>query len=98
MPQLKGCLTCGGWIPAGGPPRCAEHSTPPAGDTSWNGNRDRDTQRRFRRMLIERDGLRCRDCGAVDVPLDAHHDTATDGRLLCQDCHIANDPHARRTR
>lgn len=97
MPQLKACILCGAWIAEHGPAKCRRCAPAPTGNTSWNGTRDRAEQRRFRRMLIDRDGLRCRGCGATGVPLQAHHDTPTDGRLLCDDCHTTADPHARRT-
>ena len=65
------------------------------GDTSWGGGRDRATQRRFRAMLMRRDGAHCRLCGMTGVALQAHHDTATDGRMLCNACHREVDDHAR---
>jgi len=65
------------------------------GNTSWSGGRDRAKQQRFRTMLIQRDGPLCQACGAFGVPLQAHHDTATDGRLLCVPCHREVDDHAR---
>lgn len=70
---------------------------PTPGTSGWSG-RDRAAQHRFRRMLIQRDGLRCNDCGAVSVKLQAHHQTQTDGRLLCDECHMRVDPQARRSR
>lgn len=79
--------------------RCPAHQRTPLAQggttaTGW-GKRDRSAQARFRAMLIARDGLRCNDCGAHDIPLQAHHDTATDGRLLCSACHKEADDHAR---
>ena len=71
------------------PPRKA------SGNTSWNGTRDRATQARFRRMLLQRDGHTCQSCGATNVDLQAHHDSAVDGRLLCRPCHKEADPNAR---
>lgn len=70
---------------------------PVQGNSGWSG-RDRAAQRTFRRMLIERDGLRCKDCGATSMPLQAHHQTAVDGRLLCDVCHMSADAQARRSR
>ena len=62
---------------------------------SWSRGRNSAAQGRFRRALIARDGLRCARCGTETGPFDAHHDTPTDGRLLCNDCHCVVDPHAR---
>lgn len=73
---------------------CELHPQRPK-NAHWSKDRDSTTQSRFRSMLIRRDGLRCARCLAVDVPLQAHHDTPTDGRLLCKDCHKAVDPQAR---
>lgn len=89
------CAVCGQVSQAR---RCAAHTTTPRtgrNPTSWGHGRDRTIQAQFRRMLIARDGLRCRACGATRVPLAAHHDTASDGRLLCNDCHREVDPYAR---
>jgi hypothetical protein len=49
-------------------------------------------------MLIQRDGLRCWECGALPTAgdrLQAHHVTETDGRLLCREHHKEVDDHAR---
>jgi hypothetical protein len=73
---------------------CPVHPARPR-NAHWSSDRSSTTQARFRAMLIARDGLRCRRCGAAGVALQAHHDTPTDGRLLCRDCHRAVDPDAR---
>lgn len=66
----------------------------PAGH--WSKDRDRGTQARFRKHLIEQaGGTYCQRCGARDVEVQAHHDTPTTGRLLCRPCHKQEDPHAR---
>jgi len=87
---LRLCLTCGTPIPAHAR-RCPAHR----GNTSWNGARDRQTQHRFRSQLLEQQGHRCQRCGATDVPLQAHHDSETTGRMLCRPCHKAEDVNAR---
>lgn len=77
------------------PPRRPKAAKNPSG---WGGTRDRAEQARFRRMLIERDGFRCWTCGVAPTnadPLQAHHVTDTDGRLLCREHHRAVDPYAR---
>jgi hypothetical protein len=40
-------------------------------------------------MLLEQAGPNpvCADCGTRGKPLQAHHETRTTGRLLCQSCH-----------
>lgn len=71
---------------------------PRTGNTSWNGTRDRATQARFRKAIIARDGFKCWECGKLPTPADplqAHHVTATDGRLLCREHHKEADDHAR---
>jgi 5-methylcytosine-specific restriction endonuclease McrA len=65
------------------------------GGTSWNGTRDRAIQARFRRYLLARDGPHCQACGVGDVELQAHHDTPSDGRMLCRPCHKEVDENAR---
>jgi len=68
---------------------------PASNATSWNRKRNRTTQQQFRTALLQRDGHVCQRCGATNVPLHAHHDTPTHGRLLCVPCHRTVDPHAR---
>lgn len=64
----------------------------PAGH--WSPTRDRATQRRFRQMLIRRDGEHCTMCPAT-TDLQAHHTSPTDGMLLCRTHHRLVDPYAR---
>lgn len=68
---------------------------PATGNTSWNGTRDRATQARFRRMLIQRDGPVCRRCHVFGVELQAHHTSEHDGMMLCRPCHRQVDANAR---
>lgn len=74
----------------------------------WSYGRNKNQQAQFRRALLARaaasnggvprcefvapNGMRC---SATDE-LDAHHDTPTSGRLLCNPCHQREDRHARR--
>jgi hypothetical protein len=46
-------------------------------------------QARFRKALLEQAGPNpaCADCGVRGKRLQAHHETQTTGRLLCQGCH-----------
>lgn len=76
--------------------RCAEHQVTGEGDTSWGKRRDRATQARFRRAVLEHagnqcqaivDGVRCDVTGAEN--LEAHHlvvgnDDPSTGRALCK--------------
>ena len=71
---------------------------PAPGTSGWSG-RDRAAQRAFRRQVIaDAGGTYCQECGAVGVPVQAHHDTQTSGRLLCDACHMSVDPNARASR
>ncbi len=88
----RACLDCGAIT--NGPPRCPTH-TNPNGDTSYNGQRNRATQHRFRTRILQRDGASCHHCHATNVELQAHHVTNNDGIMLCQPCHRTIDAHAR---
>jgi hypothetical protein len=93
------CSQCGA---ISGQRKCPRHRVPLAAPGQRGhgraGNRDRAAQARFRRALIAATGLVCQGCGRTDVPLQAHHTSATTGLLLCDDCHADRDDHARPTR
>ena len=92
------CLTCGA---ISSTRRCPDHTV--TNGTSWNGNRDRGAQARFRKAVLKRDHYRCTDCGS-DHDLRACHviplaaggsNHPSNGRTRCKDCDQATDPHAR---
>jgi hypothetical protein len=65
----------------------------------WSQGRDSTTQGRFRRATLARDGFICTRCGHHDATgksLDAHHVSPERLVTLCNDCHCAVDPKARR--
>lgn len=91
--MLRACATCGRPSPT---IRCALHGG--SGRT-----RDRATQARFRRLVLERDGHACTDCGATHdlrachiIPLHrGGSDDPSNGVTRCGSCDRATDPHAR---
>lgn len=96
---LRPCLDCGALSTAS---RCPTHST---GDTSWNGTRDRSTQRRFAQVVMSMAGHRCQAVVSgercpVSTGMQAHHtqpgnnDPAT-GVALCRAHHRFVDRSAR---
>lgn len=62
-------------------------------------NKKKKIRENFRNEVFNRDGHKCRKCGASDVKLDAHHITdrneipnggyvKENGISLCDECHI----------
>lgn len=103
MPRYA-CTGCGAISPQRKCQRCAPN---PANPTSWNGQRDRGAQARFRKHVLRNAGYRCQyvsqvngtRCPAVDE-LQAHHlETGNDdplyGMALCRNHHRAVDRSAR---
>lgn len=89
---------CGQLVNTSSP--CPRHGRPT--NASWSTDRDRNTQREFRKRTLTRDGYQCRRCGHRDYTgrsLDAHHVTPTEGLTLCNSkgngCHAKHDKHAR---
>jgi len=105
MTRLYTCPTCGKIT---NERYCEDHKLDPNDHRSPN--RDRTAQRRFRRIVLARDGQKCVLCGATSKPLVAAHirpirdfvfgDPAIydpeNGRTLCEDCDLQTDPFARR--
>lgn len=100
---MRPCIDCG--RPCKGT-RCPAHQAPVTqADNARRHAKQRDHGRntarwqRIRREVIDRDGGRCRECGAparsvhLDPRLEGHHDTATvdDCALLCAKHHGALD-------
>lgn len=71
MPQLRGCETCGAWIPEAGPPRCPAHHKPAARANRTRGRKGQ----AMRAVVLERDGHRCTWPGCNETRgLEVHHD------------------------
>lgn len=70
MPRMKGCETCGTWIPDPGPPRCARHAAPRARDQRTRGR----AGQAMRAKVLKRDGHKCRWPGCPATRgLEVHH-------------------------
>jgi hypothetical protein len=65
------------------PPRA-----PKGEGTGWGRHwLSRNEQRKFREALLTVEGHRCFYCGAMGVPVEAHHETVTTGHMACRPCH-----------
>jgi len=96
MPQLKGCETCGKWIPEQGPPRCPAHHRPAARTKRPRGR----AGQAMRAKVLERDGHQCRWPGCDRTRnLEVHHvipiedapdraDDLTNQVTLCKPHHL----------
>jgi predicted restriction endonuclease len=98
----RACLDCGAITDQA---RCPRHRNGSTNATSWNGQRDRTAQARFRRQVLDRDGHQCvyttpdgRRCTTTS-PLQAHHVRPgydlDAGVTLCRTHHRLIDPKAR---
>ena len=100
MSLLKACLDCGALSPNR---RCPQHTR--TNGTSWNGQRDRTAQARFRTQVLARDGGQCvyttpnGDRCTATSDLQAHHIRPgydlDAGVTLCRTHHRTVDPKAR---
>jgi hypothetical protein len=77
---------------------CPTHARPR--NARWSPERDPRAQAWFRKQVMFRSGGTCERC-RVQPATTAHHDRPgyepECGRALCDDCHMAVDPKARRS-
>lgn len=84
---------------------CPTHPPPDRNKQSWTTGRDLPSHQRLKRRVLKERPNRCERCkkpfGPKGKGSHLHHDRKGDlpenVRLLCEDCHIAVDPRARRT-